>query len=29
AKREITRLKRVEEIIALCTANKKQKNNAW
>jgi uncharacterized protein YdeI (YjbR/CyaY-like superfamily) len=29
AKREVTRLKRVEEIIALCTDNKKQKNNAW
>ena len=29
AKREVTRLKRVEGIIALCTANKKQKDGTW
>ena len=29
AKRDITRLKRVEEIIALCNANKKQKEGNW
>lgn len=29
AKREVTKLKRVDEIIALCTANKKQKEGSW
>lgn len=29
AKRESTRLKRVEAIITLCIANKKQKDNTW
>jgi uncharacterized protein YdeI (YjbR/CyaY-like superfamily) len=29
AKREVTRLKRIDEIIQLCAANKKQKDGNW